>query len=171
MKVLFDWDNPDLDYIYAMQRGIKPIVYSVCRVLHLRPKYVEEVYTETDKYVETVSKLNQMLGVETVFGIRDDVSKVKPRSVIYLREHEKDVRRHIHIGKRGPDRKRLWEPPLTQSMDTWHYDVDYYEGHKPILKEGELPIWHIDRPYRISTYIDFIYETKEKSKEKQQSSG
>lgn len=161
-KVLFDWDNSDLDYIYAVQRGVKLIVYAVCKVLRLRPKYVEEIYTETDRYAEAVSKLNQMLGIETVFGIKDSVSKSKPRSVIYLKEHD-DVRRHIHIGKHGPSRQRLWEPPLTQSPDTWDFEIKYYKGLKPTLKEGELPVWHIDRPYRLATYISFVYETKEKS--------
>jgi hypothetical protein len=109
-------------------------------------------------------KLNEMLGVETVFGIRDVVSDAKPYMVDYLKEHGQDVRKHVHIGKHGPNRIRTWEPPLTQSMDTWHFDVDYYDGHPPTLKEGELPIWHIDRPYRFGTYIDFIYEMKQKEK-------
>jgi hypothetical protein len=164
MKVLFDWDLPSLDYMYTLKRGIKLIIYSVCCVLHLRPKFLDDIYIETDKNAIAIMKLNEMLGVETVFGIRDVVSDAKPYMVDYLKEHGQDVRKHVHIGKHGPNRIRTWEPPLTQSMDTWHFDVDYYDGHPPTLKEGELPIWHIDRPYRFGTYVDFIYEMKQKEK-------
>lgn len=167
VKVLFDWDNPDLDYVYALKRGIKLIVFSVCRPLGIRFKYIEEIYTETDRHAKTIAKLNEMLGVETVFGIRDIVSDAKPNVVKYLKDSGQDVRRHVHIGFRGPDRKRLWFPPLIQSMDTWHYEIQYFNGIRVKLKEGELPIWHIDRPYRLATYIDFIYEMKGEEKRTQ----
>jgi hypothetical protein len=158
LRVLFDWDNPDLEPLYAVRRGVKLVVYGLCKLLGLRPGYVEEVYTETDRYAETIAKLNRMLGVETVFGVKDNVSEAKPSSLEYLRSSGHDVRRHIHIGKHGSGRRRLWEPPLTQSMATWHFDEDYYQGVRVELKEGELPIWHVDRPYRLATYIDFLYE-------------
>jgi hypothetical protein len=158
MKVLFDWDDPDLEPLYALKRGVKLIVYAFCKFLGLRPKYVEEVYLETEEYAKAISKLNRMLGVETVFGIKDNVAEAKPSSLRYLRASGNDVRRHIHIGKYGSDRRRLWEPPLTQSMDTWHFDQDYHKGVKVELKRGELPIWHVDRPYWFISYVNFLDE-------------
>jgi len=164
MKVLIDWDNPNLDYMYAFKRGIKLILYSMCVLFHLRPKFLEDIYLETDKHIETIMKLNEMLGVETVFGIRDVVSDAKPYIINYLKEYNKDVRKHVHIGKYGPNRIRTWNPPLTQSIDTWDFEIKYYNGILQPLKEGELPIWHIDRPYRLSTYIKFVYEMKNREK-------
>lgn len=49
-------------------------------------------------------------------------------------------------------------------MDSWDFEIKYFNGIKQPLKPGELPVWHIDRPYRIGTYINFIYEMKELEK-------
>jgi hypothetical protein len=166
MKVLFDWDLPELDMKYCFSRGIKLVLFSFCTFLHLRPKFLEDIYLETDEYAKALIKLNEMLGVETVFGIRDVVSDAKPYMVNYLKDHNQDVRKHIHIGKHGPDRIRTWEPPLTQSMDTWDFEIKYYNGILQPLKDGELPLWHIDRPYRLQTYINFVYEMKNKERVK-----
>jgi hypothetical protein len=133
-------------------------MYSVCKFFHIRIKYVEDIYTQTDKYVETLVKLNSLVGVEGVFGIRDCVAEEKRLTISYLKNSGQDVRRHIHVLKKGPNRKRLWEPPLNQSMDTWHFDSDYHNGVEVKLKEGELPVFHVDLPYRLSTYIDYLYK-------------
>jgi hypothetical protein len=49
-------------------------------------------------------------------------------------------------------------------VDTWDFEIKYYNGIKQELKEGELPVWHVDRPYRLVTYINFIYEMKGEKK-------
>ena len=164
MKILFDWDDPDLNWVNSLKRGIELIVYGLCKPFGIRFKFIEEIYTETDKYVMTITKLNRLLGIDTIYGIRDCVSENKPHSVIFLKNSGQDVRRHIHIGKKGLDRQRLWEPSLTQSINTWHFAEDYHNGIKIKLKKGELPIFHIDRPYRLSTYIDFLYENRSELK-------
>ena len=164
MRILHDWDDPDLYWIDAFKQGMKLLVYSACKLFHIRFSYIEDIYTQTDKYAETLVKLNSLVGVEGVFGIRDCVAEEKPNAVTYLKDSGQDVRKHIHILKKGPNRKRLWEPPLTQSMDTWHFDNDYYKGIKVKLKEGELPIFHVDRPSRLPTYIDFLYENRSELK-------
>jgi hypothetical protein len=43
-------------------------------------------------------------------------------------------------------------------MDTWDFDSDYHNGVEVKLKEGELPVFHVDLPYRLSTYIDYLYK-------------
>lgn len=158
MKVLHDWDQPNLSGSYAIKRGIKLIIYGICKGIGVYPKYVEDIYRETDEYAVTLSRLDKLLGVEPIFGIQETVKYEKQETIDkYLSED--DVRKHIHIGKASnPNRQRLWEPPLTQSKDTWHYDEDYYNGYEVALKEGELPVFHVDRPYRLQTYIKYLYE-------------
>jgi hypothetical protein len=160
MKVLFDWDLPELDMKYCFSRGVKLILFSFCTFLHLRPKFLESIYLETDEYAKTLVILNEMLGVETVFGVRDVVIEAKPEMYEYLKKNARDVRVHRHIGKYGKDRKRTWEPPLNQSMDTWDFEIKYHNGIIQPLKEGELPVFHVDRPYRFSTYIRFIHDNR-----------
>jgi hypothetical protein len=158
MKVLIDWDQPNLSSIYAIKKGIKLITYGICKWLHIRPKFVEEIYRETDEYMLTLSRLNELIGVQTIFGVRDNVKAVKEEVINKLPPTD-DVRRHIHLGhNRDPNRQRLWEPALQQTKSTWHYDEDYYHGHEVTLKEGELPVFHVDRPYRLQTYIKYLYE-------------
>jgi len=158
MKVLFDWDQPHLSGLYAIKRGIKLIVFGICKTLKLRPTYVEEIYRETDDYAQALSQINELCGIQTIYGIRDHVRIEKSDTIEKLKE-KNDIRRHTHIGEApDPNRTRRWEPPLQQTKDTWYYDEDYYNGHEVPLKEGELPVFHVDRPYRLQTYIKFLYE-------------
>jgi len=155
--MLIDWDQPNLSGSYAIKRGIKLIAYGICKKFGLKPKFVEEIYKETDEYAITLSRLNELLGIYTIYGIRDNVKYEKNPTIEQLWKN--DVRRHIHIGENNdPDRQRLWEPALNQSKDTWYYDEDYYNGHEVTLKEGELPVFHVDRPFRLQTYIKYLYE-------------
>ena len=156
MKVLFDWDNPNLSGKWAIRQGIYLIVYGVLKFLGVN--FPREIANETDDYASTILKLNDMLGVETVIGIRDPVKAAKTRTVEKMVEAGCDVRRHIHIGKNSdPNRQRLWEPLLKQTPHTWHYDIDYVAGKPMNLLPGELPLWHFDRPYHLKNYIDFLY--------------
>jgi hypothetical protein len=72
------------------------------------------------------------------------------------------VRTHVHIGEiPDPNRIRTYEPldGLEHiSSNVWHYDTDYVSNQRPTLKEGEIPIWHVDRPQFLKHYIDFLYE-------------
>lgn len=69
MRILHDWDDPDLYWIDAFKQGTKLLVYSICKIFHIRFNYIEEIYTQTDKYAETLTKLNSLVGVEGVFEI------------------------------------------------------------------------------------------------------
>ena len=156
MKVLFDWDSPNLSGKWAIRQGLYLIVYGALKFLGIG--FPKEIANETDNYVSTILKLNDMLGVEMVIGIRDPVKTAKAETVKKLRDKGYDVRRHVHIGENSdPNRQRLWEPPLNQTPHTWRYDVDYIAGKHVKLLPGELPIWHFDRPYHLKNYIDFLY--------------
>jgi len=71
-----------------------------------------------------------------------------------------DIRRHVHIGESpDPERRRLWDPPLSQSEASWRFDRDYVtNGMKYILKRDEFPIWHVDKPHYLPFYIRYLYE-------------
>jgi hypothetical protein len=165
LKVLFDWDIPDLDPLWAIKRGIRLVLFGCFNLIHIKPWFLKDMYKETDEYAIALTKLNELLDVDMIYGIRDNVLEEKRPLIESFKNSGKDVRRHIHIGKKGSNRKRLWEPPLNQSMDTWHYDADWEKGKKVLLKEGELPIWHFSAPHRMVNYVDFLcYNLKEKKR-------
>lgn len=166
LEVLFDWDDPNPNPVWSIKRGIKLILYGCFSLVHMRPKFLSDMYKETDEYAIAITKLNELLGVNMIYGVRDNVLKDKRSLIESFRASGRDVRRHVHIGEPpDPNRKRLWEPTLIQSMDTWHYDRDWIAGKKVQLREGEHPIWHFDTPYYFCGYIDFLY-AKLKEEEK-----
>ena len=166
LKVLFDWDTPNIDWFWCIKRGIKLVLFGFCNVIHIRPWFLGSMYEETDAYAIAITRLNELLNVDMVYGITDDVMKEKQPLIEYFKNNGKDVRKHTHIGKYGTSRMRLWEPPLNQPKKTWHYDADWVSGNRVPLEGDELPIWHFDSPYLFDGYIDFLYyNLKEKKKD------
>ncbi len=157
MKVLHDMDRPYLGAFPALKRGAMLILYAISRVVRLRFEFMDNIYEEVRENADVLIKLDKLVGVESVVGVRDEICRSYPHIMERLKEYDVDVREHIHIGKRHLNRKRLWIPPLNQPKETWHYDRDYIDGNKVMLKKGQLPIWHIDRPDRVKDYINFLY--------------
>lgn len=162
MKVLHDWDG---SVYIPFKRIIQLILYSLSFIIiPLRKlKIVKEYLDEQRKYVDTIIKLDRLVNVTPILAVKDSLFERYPRLCKKLREKygEIDIRIHIHIGKcyRDPNRIRLWIPDLEQSENTWKYDYKYAIEKKLILlKDNELPIWHIDNPSYLYRYIDWLYE-------------
>jgi hypothetical protein len=162
MKVLHDYDEPYLSAKYAIRRGLKLILYGMCRFLGIRISLIDEIYQETRKNADTLIKIDKLVGICPIMGIRDKVVSHYPNIISELEKYGADIRTHIHIGK-APDinRIRTWDPiddleNITSNV--WHYDKNYVLNKRPLLKEGELPIWHVDRPNWLKYYVDFLYE-------------
>lgn len=159
MRILHDWDEPYLGRKDAIFQGIKLILYGICKWFMFKPKFLKEIYEERKRNLDTIIKLDKLVGINSVIGIRWKVYIHFPTIFKDLEKYDIDVREHIHIGDdKNPYRKREWIPELNQSRNTWHYDRDWIEGNEPKLKDGELPIWHIDYPKILPYYIDFLYE-------------
>ena len=113
-------------------------------------------------YMLTLIKLNKLCGVDQIFGIRDIIGDKYGEEInaLYLAYDDLDVRQHIHIGEApDPNRIRLWWPPLLcQSPESWHFDTKYSKGEKVVLGYNERPIFHVDRPYHLALYIDYLFE-------------
>jgi hypothetical protein len=163
MKILHDWDDPYLKWKRAALIGFKYLLYSLCTLLGIKLKFNDDIHNELRRYAETLAKLDKLVGVEPIFGIRDLIEEEYPEIKQSLSQYNVDIRKHIHIGEdyKSKDRKRIWKPPLNQPKHTWHYDTDYVKGREPELNPRELPIWHVDKPYYIKDYIDFLYERKD----------
>ncbi len=159
LKVLHDWDEPVNGGSWYFLKGIKYMLYGICKFLGF-PFLVKDIAEEPKRTAILIAKLDKLTGVHGIFGIRDHVTKTYPDTVDELKSMRMEVRRHIHIGDRpDPNRKRLWDPPLNQPIRTWQYDADYISGSKVLLEEDELPIWHVnqDSSKNFNEYIKFLY--------------
>ena len=170
MKVLHDWDRPYISRGWARLRGTSLLLYALSQKVPIfyripffrqNRRKVEEAQIE---FMETLIKLDHILGIEPIFGIRDGVRERYPERIAKLeKDHDLDIRRHTHIGvEPDPHRKRLWDPPLNQPRHTWDFDTKWINGEKVELNPGELPIWHVDNPHHLTHYINFLYEVKKK---------
>lgn len=173
MKVLHDWDHTFLPRSWALRRGISLVVYSMTLrfpILNRFPairRNTLKIENEKIDYMETLIRLDRIAGITPVFGIRDSVRERYGDRINKLQtRYNVDIRRHIHIGENSdPKRERMWEPPLTQSRETWAFDSLFLQGKKVILKPGELPVFHIDQPRLIKVYIDYLFDEREQAGE------
>jgi len=170
MKVLHDWDRLWIDGGWALKRSISLFCYLLSKKIPIlrKIKYfhenTEKIQAEQLAYMETLIKLNKLSGVSPIFGIRDVIREKYGKEIDELAlKYKVDVRRHIHIGEiPDPNRTRLWEPPLNQSKESWHFDTKWANGEEVILKPNELPVFHVDRPYHLSHYISYLFEMMER---------
>lgn len=166
MQILHDWDRIGINGYHATERGLSLLGYMLARKipflnrLSVFRENTKRLEDEKLEYMETLIKLDKLVGVISVFGIRDIIRERYGKGIDELAaKYDVDVRRHIHIGdNQDPRRKRLWDPPLNQSYDTWHFDRKWAMGIRTILKPGELANFHVERPYQLKNYIDYLYE-------------
>ncbi|MBA7491319.1 hypothetical protein ES702_01864 [subsurface metagenome] len=169
MKVLHDWDTLKIEGGWARSRGVSLLCYWFARrftflqkIRWLRRNF-ESVRAEQLRYMETLIKLNRIVGVHGIYGIRDQIKELHGKEIEELKaKYGAEIRRHVHIGKNSdPKRTRTWDPPLTQSPESWHFDLNWAKGKNVKLKPGELAIFHVDRPHYLRHYIDYLFEMNE----------
>lgn len=166
MKVLHDWDEISIRVDRSSARGISLLLYCLANKFPFLKGYESimkntlKIEKEKIQYMETLIKLDLIAGVTPIFGIRDEVRERYRERIDELKKTYKiEIRRHIHIGEPpDPDRKRIWEPPLNQSKTPMHFDSDYKDGKLVELAPRDLPVFHVDYPYDLKYYIDYIYE-------------
>lgn len=167
MRVLHDWDSVTISGRKALRCGISLVVYALSKwapwLNHVGriKRNNKELEEERLKYMETLIKLDELIGIEPIFGITDEVMERYSDEILQMKDdYGLDVRRHIHIGRPpDPNRLRLWEPPLSQSMKSWNFETDYIEGRGE-LEPGDLPLFHVDFPENVRFYIAYIYTEK-----------
>ena len=168
MSVLHDWDR--IHRSGLRNRGLSLLFYCLSKkypifkiIKRIRENH-DRVEYEQLQYVETLIKLNKIIGIKSIFGIRPLIMDHFP-VVELLERYNVDYRMHVHRGEYpDPDRERAWIPALNQTHNSWNYDRDYINGVRVKLNDDELPVWHVDRPENLRYYIDWLYETHARAK-------
>jgi len=170
MSVLHDWDEVPTRVDWARRRGLSLLLYSLAnkfpflKNISVIANNTRSIESEKLRYMETLIRIGQLAGVVPVFGIRDCVTLRYGKEIDVLRRmYDVDVRRHIHIGDPpDPARTRHWEPPLNQTRNSWGFDTAFIKGNKVELAPGELPTFHVDYPYQLHHYVDYLFEELER---------
>jgi len=153
LKVLHDFDNPYLSGGYALKRGFQLILYALSRKMRFLRRFCKRIYEENVEYARTLNYLDQLLGIDSIFGINDRVQVVFPNLREELEGGGGRTVRHWHVSKDEVH----WEPELNVPRSQWWYDREYSEG-KRTTKSGEWIVFHCDYPYLLPAYIRCIHE-------------
>lgn len=155
MRVLHDWDHPQINRGWAFRRGRQLLNYAFRSKLG-----VPTENNEAFEYLQTLLMLDKLVGVQPVVGLRDIVTTAIPGIRRICEDYGALVHSHHHIGDNSdPNRIRTWDPPLNQGPESWHYDQDYARRRQPKLRPDSLSVFHIDYPWLLPEYIRFLYET------------
>lgn len=154
--ILYDLDNDTWSGRKALKMAAQLIAFAVCKALRLRPR--KDFAFLCDDYALRLVKLNKMLGIKTIVGIRSELSKPELVRELRIINPQIDLRAHLHIGdNKDPDRQRLWVPALNQSRLTWHFEDQYAKQGKAKLLRTDLPCFHFDNPENLGRYVDFLF--------------
>lgn len=154
LRIVHDWDLPYLNGRWALKRGLKLILYAFSKKLPLLKRFVKDIYDETHRYCITLNKLDELLGITPHWGIRREVYSVFPSL-------KKKLKGEIHLHIHNNDGTVSWHPPLNppfpMTWDARHFDQYYQEG---VRYEYDWYVWHVDYPYILPKYIDFLYSNR-----------
>ena len=171
MKVLHDWDEIPLRVDWARKRGISLLAYCLANKFPILKKI--QVVSENSKrielekleYMETLAKLDYIAEIKPIYGIRPNVRKRYHDDIeLFRSDYDLDVRIHTHVGDPpNKNRLRFWFPPLSKNVSR-HFDTEYIAGKRGVAGESEFPVFHVDYPYQLKNYIDYIYEVMKNDK-------
>ena len=151
ISVLHDFDNPYLSGRYALKRGLSLICFAASKKLRILRPLSKRLYRECYQYCLTLAKIDRLLGVESHFGIKDEVAREFPTLVTELEALGFQVHRHYHVSRQEVG----WEPPLKVGQESWFFDQEY-AGNGLIPDSLDWAVFHADYPSLIDAYIDFL---------------
>jgi hypothetical protein len=155
IRVLHDFDNPYPSGRQALRRGVALITYAISKKIPMLRPLAKEVYRECFEHCLNLAQTDKLLGIESRFGIKDEVDKVFPELRRELIELGFPVHRHVHHSRGHVS----WDPPLDIEDRARHFDQEFARTGA-IPEETKWVVFHADYPRLLSAYIRFIAEAK-----------
>jgi hypothetical protein len=154
VRVLHDYDNPYPSGRWALERGLKLILYAASKKLPFLRRYCRSVYDECYEHMWTLHQIDSLLGIKSIFGINDDVVKAYPDlQPDVLRGHGLNAVRHWHRSSNEVH----WHPELDVPQTNWWFDIQYACGQRKPQKDEWL-VFHCDYPHLLPHYVRCLYE-------------
>jgi len=151
VHIIHDFDNPYLSGKYALRRGLALILFAASKKLPFFRSLAKHVYRECYDYCLTLAKLDRLVGVQSHFGIKDEVTREFPQLVSELQALGFQVHRHYHVSRENVG----WDPPLDIDQRSWFFDQEYARN-KMIPDSLDWAVFHADYPFLVDSYIDFL---------------
>lgn len=159
IKVLHDFDNPYLSGSYSLRRGLKLVIYALSKKFPPLRRLVKDIYAETYSNCKTLAALDKLLGLDSRFGLKDEVLEAFPgldKELVKMGFH---VHKHAHISR---DDVR-WEPTLDVEKEAWFFDQTF-NRNRNVPEDARWAVFHADYPYLLPTYIDFLVQARASGK-------
>ena len=160
MKILHDYDNAYPSGRWALRRGCQLVLYALSRKFSFLRRYCEDVYDECFQYAETLARLDNLLGIRSIFAFKDGAFSRKDfkrlstvTELVSASGHE--MRKHWHVSKVEVH----WEPELNIPRQDWWFDKNYAKQTVQRPK-GDYAVFHADYPELLGHYIRFLSEMK-----------
>lgn len=98
-----------------------------------------------------LAKLDELVGLESHFGIKDEVLNAFPTLASEIRNHGFQVHRHFHFSKESVG----WDPELDVQRESWFFD-QLYSRDRNVPDTVSWVVFHADYPFLIGAYVDFL---------------
>jgi hypothetical protein len=153
LKILHDFDNAYPSGRWALKRGLRLVLYAFSRFLPFLKHFCSDIYRENYDNAFTLLALNDLVGVEGLFGINDRVAA----EFLNLRKELGSLGartiRHWHAGTDAP----RWDPELDVSRRQWWFDQEYAAGKRTPSTDDWI-VFHCDYPHLLPAYISCLHE-------------
>jgi len=161
--IVHDWDFPLYKRRTCLKRAFWLIVYALFgRSKRVREKMPKWMLEEKHGYALALIKIDRYFGVNSIFGLTKEVKEHFPLVESEISTLGFEVRDHYHVRQREVGRGR-WRPPIEMSGENMVYDRLYsLQGKRELPREGESVVWHVDHPFNLQYYIEFLERCKEK---------
>lgn len=131
------------------------IIYAFSKKIPLLRRWTKEIYAETYSNCRTFAMLDKLLGIDSRFGLKDEVLKAFPQLGKELEEMGFQVHRHYHISYHDV----RWDPPLDVEKTAWFFDQTFGRQHE-IAENAKWAVFHADYPYLLPDYINFLMRAR-----------
>lgn len=161
VTIVHDFDFPIFKRWTCLKRAFWLIILGI---LGNRKGLIKRmpVWFAREKYAFALAlaKIDRLYKVKAIFGLTREVQEVFPELSQRLKDEGFEVRHHYHVAKKKLG-KGAWEPPLQMKPENMIYDRLYSLENRDVMPDrDEAVVWHIDHPYNLHRYLEFLERAK-----------
>jgi len=161
VQIIHDWDFPLMKKKSCFKTAMWLLGFTIFgKFKWFRKKMPQSLLEEKVSCMRMYMLLDKMFGVKSIWGVTQEVLEVFPFVLNELQSAGYEVRFHYH-DKTVTSGKGRWVPPMQVSPKNMVYDRKYtLHGKRELPNKDEAVVWHIDHPYNLPWYVEFLERCK-----------